>query len=860
MSEDQPSQKKEPDLIILDDEDEHGLTVVPLGTVEGSEGDAEDTKIPSTLPVLPIRQEVVFPGTVMPLNVGREKSKRVLDLALAGNHLIGVFSQRSAQEEDPHLDDIYRIGTACRILKMFKLPDGTETILVHGITRVGIENLVKETPYLEATVHAHEETTELTTEIEALVHNVRQSAERIIELSANVPDDARVVLRSIKSAGGVADFLAANLPLGVVHKQELLETFDVMHRLRKVNAALAGQLEILELSNKIQSEVRSQVDKSQREYYLREQLKAIQHELGTEDARTSEIEKLRAKVDEAQMPEAVEQQAQREIERVSNIPQASPEYSVTLDYIDWLCALPWQVCTEDQHDIRRAREVLDADHYGLDKIKKRILEFLAVRQLKPDGRGPILCFAGPPGVGKTSLGQSIARALGRKFIRISLGGVRDEADVRGHRRTYIGALPGRIIQNLRKGGSNNPVFMLDEVDKIGQDFRGDPASALLEVLDPEQNNSFVDHYLDVPFDLSRVLFIATANYMDEIPPPLRDRMEVIQLSGYTRLEKLEIAKRYLVPRQLEENGLKPAQLEFTDEVLARIISAYTREAGVRELDRKIAALCRHRAVAIVRDDQPAAPVTVENLSDSLGSVLYESEIASRTAMPGVVTGLAFTPVGGEILFVEATRMPGNANLNLTGQIGSVMRESAQAAYSIIRSRAEALGIDHKTINDSDFHIHVPAGGVPKDGPSAGVAMLTALVSILTERTVDPRTGMTGEITLRGSVLPIGGVKEKVLAAHRAGLTRVILPQRNTCDLDDVPHEVREQIKFVFVKTIDEVLEAAFDGLVRKTSPTKKAKTAKKGAKTGATADAKTSKSTKKKKRATQKLAANQSKG
>ena len=821
MSKDRPNQNDEPEGILLNDEDGKDLTVIPLEAVVEPTDDADEVQVPPTLPVLPVRGSVAFPGTVMPLSVRREKCKRVLDLALAGNRLIGVFTQRSAEKEDPGLDDLYRIGTACRILKMYKLPDGTETVLVHGLARAGLENLVTETPHLEATVHAYEETTESTTEIEALVHNVRHSAERIIELSPNVPDDARVVLRSIKTPGGVADFLAANLPLGFVHKQELLETFDVAHRLRKINAALVGHLEILELSHKIQSQVRSQVDKSQREYYLREQLKAIQQELGAEDARTSEIEKLRAKVRDANMPDAVREQAEREIERITNIPQASPEYSVTLDYIDWLSALPWQVRTEDQHDIRQAQEVLDTDHYGLDKIKKRILEFLAVRQLKPDGRGPILCFTGPPGVGKTSLGRSIARALGRKFIRISLGGIRDEADIRGHRRTYIGALPGRIVQEIRKAGSNNPVFMLDEVDKIGQDFRGDPASALLEVLDPEQNNTFVDHYLDVPFDLSRVLFIATANYTDEIPPPLRDRMEVISLSGYTRREKLQIAKRYLVPRQLEANGLTRSQLKFTDAVIARLIGGYTREAGVRELERKIAAVCRTHAVSIVRGDGHAARITIDRLADVLGAPSYQSEVASRAAVPGVVTGLAFTPVGGEILFVEATRMPGNANLNLTGQIGSVMRESAQAAYSIIRSRSVELDIDPQSIVQSDFHIHVPAGAVPKDGPSAGTAMLTALVSLLTDRTVDPKTGMTGEITLRGSVLPIGGVKEKVLAAHRAGLTRVILPERNAHDLDDVPEEVRDQIEFVFVGTIDELFEAVFGGRPKMSSKTKK---------------------------------------
>ncbi|MHC4066300.1 MAG: endopeptidase La, partial [Planctomycetota bacterium] len=709
------------------------------------------------------------------------------------------------------LDDLYRVGTACVLLKLLKLEDGTQTIVVHGLARVGIESMTQETPYLEARVNSYYDQKGATTEIEALAHNVRQAARRIIEMSPEVPAEARTVLDNIRTPGGLADFVAANLSLGLVHKQELLETFDVAQRLRKVHFAIAGQLEILELSTKLQSDVRAKLAKSQREYFLREQLKAIQHELGQSDARTSALEKLEEKIVAAKMPEPVEAEARRELERMNNIPQASPEYSVAQDYIEWLGDLPWSVSTKDNTDIKRAERILEQDHYGLEKVKRRILEFLAVRQLNPDTRGPILCFVGPSGVGKTSLGQSIARALGRKFVRISLGGVRDEADIRGHRRTYIGALPGRIIQEFRKAGSNNPLFMLDEVDKIGQDFRGDPAAALLEVLDPAQNSTFTDHYLEVPFDLSKVLFIATANYLDPIPPALLDRMEVIELSGYTLREKKHIAKRYLVPRQLAENGLKPAQLKFDEKALERVISSYTREAGVRELERKIGALCRARAASIVRKQRRSARVTVRSLARDLGPVEYEPQSAARSAIPGVVTGLAFTPTGGGILFIEATRMPGNGNLNLTGQLGNVMRESSQAAFSIVRSRAKSWGIDPAEVLHSDYHIHVPAGAIPKDGPSAGVAMLTALVSLLTDRPVDPATGMTGEITLRGRVLSVGGVKVKVLAAHRAGLTRIILPKRNARDLHDVPKDIRDQIEFVYVRNIDQVVKAALNG-------------------------------------------------
>lgn len=773
--------------------------------------DPRDIVIPAVLPILPLRDAVAFPGTIMPLAVSREKSKRLLDMALAGDRLICAVAQRVPEKDDPDLDDLHRIGTACMILKMYKLPDGTETIVVHGIVRVGIEDLTSAEPYLEAKVHPRHDSEELSTELEALMHNARHAAHRILELSPNVPDEARIVLDNIRTPGGLADFLGANLSLSLVHKQEVLETLDVPARLRKVHAAMEGQLDVLELSKKIQSQVRSQLDKAQREHYLREQLKAIQHELGQDSGTSSEIGRLREKLEAAKMPKPVLAEAEREVERMAKIHPASPEYGVALDYVNWLCALPWSVRTEDQLDVNRADAILNEDHYGLEKVKRRILEFLAVRKLKPDGRGPILCFAGPPGVGKTSLGKSIARALGRKFIRMSLGGMRDEAEIRGHRRTYIGSMPGRIIQELRKAESNNPVFMLDEVDKIGSDFRGDPASALLEVLDPAQNNTFTDHYLDVPFDLSNVLFIATANYMDPIPQPLLDRMEVIHIPGYTHREKLEIARQYLVPRQLDENGLRPDQVVFDETALNRLITGYTREAGVRNLERQIAGVCRARAAAVVRGEEGSSRVTPKSIEADLGPPLLEPSVATAVSLPGVATGLAYTPTGGDILFIEATKMPGNANLNLTGQLGGVMRESAQAAFSIVRSRAASLGIDPADVLRHDYHIHVPAGAIPKDGPSAGSAILAALVSLLKDRCVDRHTGITGEITLRGRVMPVGGIKEKILAAHRAGLKRVILPEGNQRDLQEIPQDIREQLKFVFAKTTDDVLRHAFAG-------------------------------------------------
>lgn len=777
----------------------------------GAENAAENaapSEIPSELPVLPVRNVVVFPGTVVPLSVGREKKRRLIDAVLAGNKLLAVFTQRREDVEDPGINDIYRVGTAAHVLKLLRMPDGSSSLLVHGVLRVGLEEFVSTEPYWRAVIHRHEDAAVESLEVEALAHNAREAARQIIELSPNVPDEALEILESIKNPGPLADFLAANLSLGVVQKQELLETFDIADRLRKINATLHNQIEVLQLAKKLQTDVRKEIDKTQRRYYLQEQMKAIRRELGEEDAFSAQLNELRERVAKAEMPEIVLKEANRELDRLGRISQASPEHGVIRDYLDWLIDMPWTRRTEDILDLKNAEAILNADHYGLEQIKKRILEYLAVHVLNPHGRSPILCFAGPPGVGKTSLGQSIARAIGRKFIRIALGGVRDEADIRGHRRTYIGAIPGRLIQEIRKAGSSNPLIMLDELDKLGSDFRGDPAAALLEVLDPEQNHSFTDHYLGLPFDLSKVFFIGTANYMDPVEPALRDRMEVIELPGYTTAEKVEIAARYLVGRQIERNGLKDMQVSFERDTLRRIIEDYTREAGVRELERTIGTICRHLAAATVKGEAIDRVVNADDLENYLGPSRYEREIALRTSVPGVATGLAYTPVGGDILFIEAGIMPGRGGFMITGQLGSVMQESAQAALSIIRSRGREWGIPVEQLAEADIHIHVPAGAIPKDGPSAGVTLFTALFSLLTNTPVDPTVGMTGEITLRGLVLPIGGLKEKLLAAHRAGLKKVIMPARNKRDLHDVPQEAREALEFVFAEQIEDVLYAA----------------------------------------------------
>ncbi len=764
--------------------------------------------IPEIAAVMAIRNAVVFPGTVMPLTVGREKSRKLIDEVLPEQKVIVLVTQRDNEVEDPTPADLYQVATAAVVLKLLRNEEGHQTMIVHGLLRVHIDEFTQTTPYLKARITPLADRLSESRELEARVLDVRQKAQRIVQLSPNVPDEAAMVISNIEQPGALADFLAANLPLPVADKQSLLEQDDVLRRMELLQTHLMRQVEVLELSGQLQDQVRANINKDQREYYLREQLKAIQKELGQVDDQAAEVADLQKKITEAGMAEAVKDECVRQLHRLEGIPAASPEYTVIRTYLDWMVELPWGKLTPDHLDIQRAGKVLNEDHYDLEKVKKRILEYLAVLKLAPQSRGPVLCFVGPPGVGKTSLGQSIARALGRKFIRMSLGGMRDEAELRGHRRTYIGAMPGRIIQEIRKAGSRNPVFMLDELDKVGMDFRGDPTSALLEVLDPAQNFSFQDHYLNVPFDLSSVLFIGTANIMSTVPPPLRDRMEVIEIPGYTTHDKLRIAERYLLVRQLKENGLTKDLLEMKPEALLRIVRDYTREAGVRELERRVGAVCRAVAARVAIGEKKKRIITEKDIGHYLGPAEYESELAQRTSVPGVATGLAYTPAGGEIIFVEATAFAGKGNLLLTGQIGDVMKESVQAALSLIKSRAEQFGVDPAKFSNFDIHVHVPAGAVPKDGPSAGVTMATALCSLLLDRPVHHDLAMTGEITLRGLVLPVGGIKEKILAARQAGIKRVILPYRNKKNIRDIPPDVRKEMQFIFARTIDDVLKVA----------------------------------------------------
>jgi len=770
----------------------------------------QELKLPEVIGILPIRNAVAYPGTITPLAIGRKRSKALLADTEPNESIIGLLTQRNPDIDRPDFDNLYSIGTAASVLKVTKLPQGSVHIVVHGITRFKVIERVAIKPYLKARIQPLSTIVKMTKKLQALIVNVRHAANRMIALSPNVPEEVSVLLENIENPSALADFLAANLSLDIAKKQQLLEELDATKRLEQISVVLAHQLEVLELSHKIQGKVRESIDKNQREYFLQEQLKAIQTELGQKDLRSDELKQIGQNIAKARMPKKVETEALRELDRLSKIPPASPEYSVIRTYLDWVCELPWSVQTKDQIDINKAQRILNADHYDLSKVKKRILEFLAVRKLNPKGKSPILCFVGPPGVGKTSLGKSIARAMGREFVRISLGGIRDEADIRGHRRTYIGALPGRILQELRKCGSKNPVFMLDELDKIGSDFRGDPSSALLEVLDPEQNFDFTDHYLDQPFNLSTVMFIGTANYTEPVPPALRDRMEVIELPGYTESEKLKIAKKYLIPRQLKEHGLSKNRCSVKDEAILAIIQGYTREAGVRNLERNIAALCRAVATEVAKGKKRQATIAKNDIVKILGPAQFESELALRTGIPGVATALAYTPVGGELLFIESASMPGKGNLQLTGQIGEVMKESAQAAFSIVKANAKKLKIDPEKFRKFDYHIHVPAGAIPKDGPSAGIAMFTSLVSLLLGKPTRPDVAMTGEITLRGLVLPIGGLKEKILAAKQAGIKTVILPARNKKDLPEVPKEAKKGIKFEFVKNTGKALKIALN--------------------------------------------------
>jgi len=780
-------------------------------TAMGGAAASSAPQIPDVLSILPLRSFVVFPGTILPLTVGRAASIKLLDETLPQTKIIGLLTQRDETKEDPQPQDLYSIGTAAIVLKLIRQSDDHLIIVVQGLRRFALRKIIATAPYLRAEVELLDSKLPAATkEWEATFRNLRDSAAKLLELTPDVPEQARAAVLSIEDPEQLADFLAPNLNVETAQKQAILEELGVEKRLATVQTAISAQLEIAQIQQKLQQDVQSQFSDAQRRAYLREQMKAIQRELGEEAGASDQIERLRKRLEEAKPPDDVLAQADRELKRLDVIPPASPEYSVIVSYVETIAELPWSKLSQDNLDLDQAQKILDRDHYDLEKVKRRLIEYLAVRKLNPQGHGPILCFLGPPGVGKTSLGQSIADALGRKFVRMSLGGIRDEAEIRGHRRTYIASMPGRIIQELRRAGTRNPVMMLDEIDKIGTDFRGDPASALLEVLDPRQNNSFSDRYLDVPFDLSQVLFIATANYMDGVPEPLRDRMEVISLPGYTEREKLEIAKRYLVRRQLEENGLKPEQCEWQDEAFRRIINDYTHEAGVRELERQIGAVCRAVAAQVARGKAERVTITPERVAELLGPAKYVRETKLKTSQPGVVTGLAYTPAGGEVLHIEAMRYPGKGNITLTGHIGEVMKESVQAALSLVRSRDGQLGANAEDFRKIDIHVHVPAGAVPKDGPSAGIAMFTALASLFSNRPVRPDVAMTGEITLRGLVLPIGGLKEKSLAAMRAGISTVIIPKLNEKDLVDVPEEAKQKLKFVPVENVDEVLAAALE--------------------------------------------------
>jgi len=775
----------------------------------------EPPELPRELPVLPVGGNVVFPGMMVPLVFASDRSIRCVDDTVVKERLVVLVTQKDPEVTDPAPEDLYEIGCAAAVLKMLKFPDGTTRILAQGIARVVIEDYIQTEPFLRCTLSAAEEVESQSRKIQALIANVSNQFQKLVGLMPNVADEVKIAALNINEPGKLADFIASNLNIKVEDKQQVLSELNIEARLERIASTIAREAQLLELGSRIQKEVQTEMAKNQRDYYLREQLKAIRAELGEGDERTREVEELREQVVAAQMTEEAQAEAEKELERLARMSPNAAEYTVARTYIDWLIALPWNRASEDNLDVKAAARVLDEDHHGLQKVKQRILEYLAVRKLKPDTKGPILCFVGPPGVGKTSLGKSIARALGRQFYRLSLGGVRDEAEIRGHRRTYVGALPGRVIQGVRKAGTRNPLFMLDEVDKLGQDFRGDPASALLEVLDPEQNSTFSDHYLEVRFDLSSVMFITTANLLDPIPPPLRDRMEILTLPGYTYEDKLQIAKKHLLPKQIAEHGLGRKHIRVLDSALKKIISSYTREAGVRNLEREIGSLCRKVAKYVAEGGRKRRDINAKNVADYLGPVKHYSELADTTGQPGVATGMAWTAVGGEILFVESTRMPGNKGLMLTGQLGEVMKESAQAALSYTRTHADELGIDPGFFGKADVHIHVPAGAIPKDGPSAGVTMAVSLISLLTDRPARPRLSMTGEITLLGRVLPVGGVKEKVLAAHRAGIRTVILPKRNEKDLIDIPPEIRSKVEFIPVETIDEAVAAAFGKRAKK---------------------------------------------
>jgi ATP-dependent Lon protease len=782
----------------------------PSGASDTTISRAGGKPIPGVLPVLGLSDIVIFPGMVSPLLVETPASVRLIDDVVAGDRLLGLVLQKRPDVENPRPEDLWQVGCAVRILKMLKFPDSTVRVLVEGLRRFRIETFEAIEPYLRARVEQMRDTLDDSLELTAMTRNAQRQFQEIINLSPAIADEVKVAALNTEQPGKLSDLIGANLNLSLEERQHLLETSGVRERLLRLLPLLGRELEVLKLGSKIQKDVASSMSKSQRDFFLREQIRAIQRELGESDLAISDISALRDQIDSLPLPEEAKKVTQRELDRLQQIPPTMPEYTVTRNYLDWIVNLPWAKSTPDKLDLEAASELLDEQHYGLHKVKDRLLEFLAVIKLKNNLKGPILCLVGPPGVGKTSLGKSVAEALGRKFIRIALGGMRDEAEIRGHRRTYVGAMPGRIMQSLRRVESNNPVILLDEIDKVGSDFRGDPAAALLEVLDPQQNSTFTDNYLDLSFDLSRVLFITTANWLDPIHPALKDRLEVIELPSYTAAEKLQIAKRYLVPRQLDEHGLKPRQIKLPDALLRRVIQHYTREAGVRQLEREIASVARKAARRIVAQSDPSKPVTVrpQELEEYLGPIRHESEAAEAIADSGVAIGLAWTPVGGDNLFIEATRVPGNGKLLLTGSLGDVMKESAQTALTYLRSQAAALKIDMGDFDKFDIHIHVPAGGTPKDGPSAGITLVTALASLLTQRRVRSDVAMTGEISLRGRVLPIGGLKEKILAANRAGIRRIVAPEQNRKDLVDVPAEVRRKMRIDLVRHISEVLPLA----------------------------------------------------
>ncbi|HEY4775829.1 MAG TPA: endopeptidase La [Xanthobacteraceae bacterium] len=776
---------------------------------------------PDALIIVPVRNVVLFPGMILPITIGRPRSVAAAQQAVREQRQVGILMQRDPEVGDPAPIDLHRMGTVANVVRYLTAPDGTNHLICQGQERFQVIEFLSGWPFFVARVLRIPDVEAKSTEVEARFVNLREQALEATELLPQAPPELVEAIQSVSAPGALADFAAGTLDIKPQEKQEILETVDIASRMDRVSRLLAHRIEVLRLSQEISRQTKAALDERQREILLREQLATIQRQLGEgEDGKSAEIAELNEAIAKAQMPKEVEEQARREVRRLQRMPEAAAEYGMVRTYLDWLIELPWSLPEETPIDIGEARRILDEDHYGLEKIKRRIVEYLAIRKLAPHGKAPILCFVGAPGVGKTSLGQSIARAMNRKFVRVSLGGVHDEAEIRGHRRTYIGALPGNVIQAIRKAGARNCVMMLDEIDKLGAGIHGDPGAALLEVLDPEQNHTFRDNYLGVPFDLSRVVFITTANMLDTIPGPLRDRMEIIGLSGYTADEKLEIARRYLVRRQIEANGLQPGQVEIEEDALREIIQHYTREAGVRNLEREIGKALRHAAVRIAEGQSGPIRVAVADLAAILGPPQFESEVAMRTSVPGVATGLAWTPVGGDILFIEATRVPGSGKLILTGQLGEVMRESAQAALSIVKNRAGELGIDAALFEKSDIHIHVPAGAIPKDGPSAGVAMFMALASLMTERTMRSDTAVTGEISLRGLVLPVGGIKEKMVAAARAGIQRVMLPARNRKDFEDIPQEVRKALEFVWLERVEEAVAAALDPARPRAAPEK----------------------------------------